>query len=423
MMLGSLAGALILAAVGWVLGSRLKKQLQDFENAMSELFSVFSQEATGNREARSGGDILGEDVRGKARRTAKRIRDLETRQKEMEAILMNMEEGVIAVDAAKRVLMMNHSGEKIFEVSHASAAGRSFIEVVKDQRLEVLMDRAIQQEGAVPQEVEFSHRLGKVLSARAVGLERTDLGVSGILVARDVTDIKKLESMRRDFVANVSHELRTPLTSIAGFIETLASGTVRDAAQSQRFLSMMREDADRLNRLLLDLLELSKLESRDVPLKFESVDLAEIRAMVEKTFSSFQLQISEKRLVVHNDIAASHDVRMRVDRDRLKQVIINLIDNAIKFNRDSGEIRVSALAEDNQMTVTVEDTGMGIPPEAKERVFERFFRVDKARTRALGGTGLGLSIVKHIVETHGGSVACESQLGRSSTFSVTLPLA
>jgi len=240
-------------------------------------------------------------------------------------------------------------------------------------------------------------------------------------VLHDITEMRRLENLRKDFVANVSHELKTPLTSIKGFVETLLGGALRDGEHGTAFLKMMEEDAKRLERLIDDLLKLSEIESKEVPLKISPLDL---KAEVESVLSTFQHQIEKKRIVVENQISEDPFPKVKADRDKLRQVLINLIDNGIKFNRDGGRIVLGAeVTEEKEIRISVEDSGIGIPKKDIPRIFERFFRVDKARSRELGGTGLGLAIAKHIIEAHGGTVSCASELGKGSTFSFTLPTA
>jgi two-component system phosphate regulon sensor histidine kinase PhoR len=241
--------------------------------------------------------------------------------------------------------------------------------------------------------------------------------LSGCLaVIHDITELRKLEKVRTDFVANVSHELRTPLTSIKGFVETLLEGALEDKENSRQFLKIIQGHSERLNNLINDLLDLSQVESNKIELKLARVRLKEL---TDKVIAGVKSQLKKKGLDVQNRISPGTEAS--VDRDRLEQVITNLIDNAIKFNKENGSIKISCEELPGQIKVTVEDSGQGIPEKDLPRIFERFYRVDKARSRELGGTGLGLSIVKHIVELHGGSVGVESTEGLGSKFFFILP--
>ncbi|MFH1355111.1 MAG: ATP-binding protein, partial [Candidatus Omnitrophota bacterium] len=232
----------------------------------------------------------------------------------------------------------------------------------------------------------------------------------------DITEIRQLERVRRDFVANVSHELKTPLTSIKGFIETLLEGALDDKKNSRHFLEIIQNHTNRLDSLINDLLSLSHLESRQIELKREEVNLKELS---DEVISGFKSQLKKKSITVTNELPK--DLSLKIDRDRIEQVFTNLMDNAIKFNKDKGLIKIYSQESSGKIKIVVEDSGIGIPAKDTSRLFERFYRVDKNRSRELGGTGLGLSIVKHIVELHGGAVGLESTEGLGSKFHFTLP--
>jgi two-component system phosphate regulon sensor histidine kinase PhoR len=241
--------------------------------------------------------------------------------------------------------------------------------------------------------------------------------VNGCLtVIRDITELKKLETMRQDFVANVSHELKTPLTSIMGFVETLQEGALDDKEHSRQFLAIIQEHARRLNSLVNDLLDLSLIETKAVDLDRKDLNL---KTLVDGIVAGFKNQIQKKSLRIDNELPAG--LSIRADKDRIEQVLTNLIDNAVKFNKEKGDIRIFSSEETDGLKITVDDTGIGIPRKDLPRIFERFYRVDKARSRELGGTGLGLSIVKHIVELHGGRAGVESSEGLGSQFWFILP--
>jgi two-component system phosphate regulon sensor histidine kinase PhoR len=377
------------------------------------LFLVISKKSNSRRVR----DLM-ENMNLMAASLKTRISELEGERSKVSAILKSMAEGVIAVDTTKKILLINPAAETIFNVQEGRFLNRSLLEIVRDETLDRMMDQAIKKQEVVSQEIEVHHPTHKILKVNAAGVPQNEGAVSGVLVLYDITEIRRLERLRQEFVANVSHELRTPLTSIKGFIETLLGGALRDSTRSEGFLKMMEEDTERLNRLIDDLLELSKLESKEIALKLAPFDLA---SEIKKLIAVFEPRIREKKIVVVDQLSSNHVPEALADSDQLKQVLINLIDNAIKFNRENGKIIFSAKASSNgKITVSIEDTGAGIPKEAVSRIFERFFRVDKARSRELGGTGLGLSIVKHIIEAHGGEVWCESEIGKGSKFSFTL---
>ncbi len=346
-----------------------------------------------------------------------RVAEAESERAKLSAVLAHMEEGVIAVDRTKGVVMMNPSAERMFGLP-ASASGKSLIEVVRDKKIDEMMDHVMLDEVILSEEIEFSGNERKALKVNAIGLPQGE-GVCGILVFYDISTVRKLENIRREFVANVSHELKTPLTSLQGFIETLLDGVFRNAERSESFLKMMQEDASRLARLIDELLELSKIESHQIELNLELLSIPE---ELEKALAAFEKPLREKNIGLENHVSRSGIPFLLADRDRLRQIFLNLLDNAVKFNKEGGKIIIHTVQSDGHVKISIEDTGIGIPESSIPRVFERFYRVDKARSKEMGGTGLGLSIVKHLVELQGGRVYCESQIGKGSTFSFTLPI-
>lgn len=348
-------------------------------------------------------------------------------------ILNSMVEGVVAVSKEKEVLMANLSASSIFRISPENAAGRSLIEFVKNEEIERLVDEVLENHNLSSREIELNRPAKMVLKVNALGHVDGQSDIGAILVFHDMTEIRRLENLRKDFVANVSHELKTPLTSIKGFIETLLSGALRDPVRAEPFLRMMEEDAERLTRLIDRLLELSKIESGEIVLKKEELDPWR---EVEKILALFQPRLAAEKIEVIQKIPSDGNIRVLADRDALKQIFTNLIDNAVKFNRKGGQITIDVAVPHPSplpagegrvrgtfVEISIEDNGIGIPEKDLPRVFERFYRVDKTRSREAGGTGLGLAIVKHLVEAHGGRVSCNSEPGKGSRFSFTLPKA
>jgi two-component system phosphate regulon sensor histidine kinase PhoR len=239
-----------------------------------------------------------------------------------------------------------------------------------------------------------------------------------VAILRNVTDKKMLEEMRSDFVANVSHELRTPLTSIRGFAETLLDGAYEDPATARKFLMIINKEAERLSRLIDEILNLSRIEDEKFVLNYEEFSISDI---IQRTAAIVQTRAAEKNLTINIDVPDDLPA-VQGDPDMIRQVLLNLVDNAINYTQPGGTVLVRASVEQGELRVDVQDNGIGITPENLSRLFERFYRVDKARSREMGGTGLGLAIVKHIVEVHKGKVQVESKVGRGSTFSFRLPL-
>lgn len=347
-----------------------------------------------------------------------KIQQIETERVRFKAILQNIAEGVIAVNADLQVQIMNPAAEWMFQISDKDARNRPLLEVIKNTKVDDLARQAIREKGVIQKEIEIIQEQIHFIKLSVVGLNESHEGIAAIVVFYDFTEIKRLETIRKDFVANASHELRTPLTSIKGFVETLKYGGLNKPDEAMNFLSIIEEDVDRLTRLTDDLLELSRAESNQETVK-EWID---IRGIVEATVAALEPKIHKKNLSVERLYSNTDRYKVLVNADQMKQVVINLIDNAIKFNRLGGALTISISHEQEHISVSIRDSGDGIAAEDIPRLFERFYRVDPARSRMLGGTGLGLAIVKHIVEAHGGRVVCESTLGKGTTFTFTLPI-
>lgn len=394
--------------------SKLMGTLSDFANRRSSEYGEPAAEFRHDSWSR-----LVSSVEGMADTLKRRILALENEKSTTAAILENMSEGVIALDAHRRILAVNPAAMRtlgLFRVE--TVTGRPFIEVVRDPKMDAWIAEAIRTKSSMISEFELFHAVETVIRASISGFGKAVHGVSAVLVFHDVTELRRLENVRRDFVANVSHELKTPLTSIRGFIETLAGGAYKKPDEAKPFLDMMGEDVERLSRLIEDLLDLARIESQKVPLNRKALHLEE---QIEKALVGFKARLAEKRIRVHEDFPSEALPPVLADSERLHQIVSNLLDNAIKFSHAGGEITIRAFRQGTDVLCSVEDTGIGIPEEAVPRVFERFFRVDKARSTGASGTGLGLSIVKHLVESHGGRVECRSTPGEGSIFSFTLP--
>jgi len=338
-------------------------------------------------------------------------------QGQVQTMLDRMAEGVLFMTSSGQILLANAASRRLLGLPDRAADGARLWEFVQHPVLEQLVESALNSQQPHMRELTVSVPDERILQVQVMSSEGSAAESTVSIVLHDVTELRRLERIRQDFVANVSHELRTPLTSIKGFIETLLHGAIDDPGHSRRFLALVEEDVNRLARLTDDLLELAKVESFGKPKTIQSVDVRQITCDVVE---SLKPQIHGKRIAV--DIAAAAPVPAALgDPDQIQQVLWNLLDNAIKYNTEGGRVNIALRAVDGWLTVRVADTGIGIPPDDLVRIFERFYRVDKARSRALGGTGLGLSIVKHIIEAHGGQVDVSSRPGSGSTFQFTLP--
>jgi len=338
-------------------------------------------------------------------------------QSRQKAVFNSMVEGLLLLDENSRVQLANRAFKKLFGMGN-EVVGKTVLEVLRSNELPKMIDALGAHQRWLEREIKFpgaSERWLHVSAATVLDVEEKREGT--ILVFHDQTRLKQLERTREEFVANVSHELRTPLSHIKGYVETLLSGAKDDPQVSVRFLQTIERNAERLKLLIEDLLTISELESGRVQLNLQSFSL---RSVVEKVAEDFKARAAAKSVSLAVDLP---DLRVQADAGRVDQVLANLVDNAIKYGRAGGHVRIGARESNAQVEVCVQDDGPGLPAEALERVFERFYRVDKARSREQGGTGLGLSIVKHIVQTHGGKVWATSDPGRGATFFFTLPAA
>lgn len=336
---------------------------------------------------------------------------------QQQAVFNSMVEGVLVLDESSKVQLVNRSLEKLFSLA-ADVRGQTIIEAFRLPELADLVKRLRQECSMQSYTLELPGMEERWVEVNAAAvLDRDGIQRGAILVFHDLTRIKQLERTRQEFVANVSHELRTPLSLIKGFVETLLEGAKNDPEKATRFLQTIEKHTDRLTFLIEDLLTISRLESGQIIMNLHPVDLREETQRVAEDLKS---RADEKQVALDNQVPEG--LRAHADADRLQQVLFNLIENAIKYGRPSGRVLIGGAAmADGKVELWVRDDGSGIPAEARERVFERFYRVDRARSRETGGTGLGLSIVKHIVQAHGGEVWLKSELGEGTTFHFTLP--
>lgn len=353
------------------------------------------------------------------RQTGEKVRALELEIRQAQAILESMAEGVCALDGAGRIVWLNRSAEALFGVRADEAKGKRLTDIFRQPDLEEAIAETLSSRQPSSREAQAFGPSEQAIRFQAAPCEGFQDQAAVVVVAQDVTEIRKLERLRRDFVANVSHELKTPLTSIKGLVETLLNGALEDASNNRRFVTLIDEDATRLSRLIDDLLELSQVESKGVSLRTQPVDL---RNLLEGLATRFRNQAEAQQVRLEMEIPQQLPAVLG-DPDKLRQVFVNLMDNAIKFNRPQGKVSVCArISIPSEIAVAVSDTGAGIPEVDLPRIFERFYRVDKARSRELGGTGLGLAIVKHLVELHHGRITVASRLGEGTTITVFLPL-
>ncbi|MEL7565970.1 MAG: phosphate regulon sensor histidine kinase PhoR [Dehalobacterium sp.] len=362
---------------------------------------------------------LGSAINEMTKTLQQHIEEISQEKSRLENILYTMASGVIMLDQYGLVRIVNPAAEEIFGISTLTAEGKHNLEVIRHFGLNQEIEKCITQEKIIDYEFSIRFPEERVLQCYVAPVYR-DKRIAGItLVFHDITNLRKVEQMRADFVANASHELRTPLTVIKGYVETLLNGALDDREVSEKFVSIIDQEAERLKRLVDELLTLSQLESNPQEATQQPVDIIEIIKLVR---DEMRPRFMEREMTVKMDLP--EDILLvKANHDKVKQVLVNLLDNGVKYTPQGGSISISLLDLDSKIKIMVKDTGIGIPQKYLPRIFERFYRVDKARSRQMGGFGLGLSIVKHIVENMGGTIGVESVVGKGSTFWFTLPKA
>jgi two-component system phosphate regulon sensor histidine kinase PhoR len=339
-------------------------------------------------------------------------------KRKLEAILENLVDGILVIDRNLNIILVNRAAQDILGLSPSNIQGRPVLEVILNHHLMDLIREVHYSKQAFESELFLYYPDNKQIQVFLAPLKDDDGNLAGsIVVLNDLTKLRQLERVRQDFVANVSHELRTPITSVKAMAETLLNGAWQDQAMLQRYLQAIDQESDRLSNLINDLLDLAKLDSH-VEASKEPFDLIQLITEVQERFVNTNTGTGRFNL----SLPGSELPKVEANRDRIKQVLINLLDNAFKYTPAGGEIRLSVWLESDRIKVAVADNGIGIPKEDLGRIFERFYRVDKARSREKGGTGLGLSIVKHIVESYGGKIEVESSLQEGSVFTFSLPI-
>jgi two-component system phosphate regulon sensor histidine kinase PhoR len=425
--LAALITALLAALVSYVVSRKINAPIAEMK-AGAQRFAAgdfgYKVRLSGFQEM----EQLAETLNDMARRLGSTI-DMITEQKNrLDAVLSSMIEGVIAIDAQERVITLNRSAAALFGIDPKIAAGKLIGEALRNIEVQDFLHATLSS--AIPVECELTLTAGSakedadhVLQLHGTALRDAHrASIGALMVVNDITRIKKLENIRKDFVANVSHELRTPLTSIKGFVETLASGAIDNKEEAVRFIGIIAGQVDRLNTIVEDLLSLSRIE-REAERSGVELAFGSVQPVVAAAVDACRHEASKKNITISFSCDAT--VVANMEKTLLEQAIVNLIDNAVKYSEGNTSITVTGAnnAAAGEVTISVADQGIGIPAEHLERIFERFYRVDKARSRKLGGTGLGLSIVKHIVSAHNGGVTVESIVGKGSTFTIHLPSA
>jgi two-component system phosphate regulon sensor histidine kinase PhoR len=421
MLTGGAIALLVAFGIGLFVAGRVTRpvvEMQDVARQMSE--GNFDVRAS----VRSPDEIgtLGRSLNVMAGRLREKIGDLEEEQAKATAVLDAMVEGVIATDGHDHIILINERARALFGLGRARAERRPLLEVIRNVDLHDVLgeSRIIPVGTVVSREIKLAEPLERVLQVHAVPLRFTGEARGVVMVLHDITELRRLEQVRTEFVANVSHELRTPLTAIHGYLETLLDGALEEPENARKFLEIVFRHTERLGRLTDDLTDLSNIELGRISLRLEPTAVSDVAdsvlAIIAPRAVAGQVSVEAKLPAGLPEVV--------VDRDRLAQILINLVDNAVKYTPKGGQVWVEGrVGEGGMVEVAVRDTGVGIPKADLPRLTERFYRVDKARSRDLGGTGLGLAIVKHLVLAHGGELDIDSELWKGTTVRFTLPTA
>jgi two-component system phosphate regulon sensor histidine kinase PhoR len=401
---------------------------QRISRPLEELMHAAEHIGVGNKRPRVLLDVssevasLGHTFNDMSERLATRIARLEEDRQQLRTILSGMVEGVVALDAEQRILFANDRATDLLELATQAPVGRRLWEVVRQRRLLDMVQRALERPEPLQEEINWTGATPRSLTLHAARLPG-EPSRGAVLVLHDTSELRRLERLRQEFVANVSHELKTPLSVIKACVETLQLGAVEDDENRGAFLERIAEQSDRLHALILDLLSLARIESGTELFEFASVPVAPV---VEGCLERHRTRAEGRRQRLHignNGDSADENSTVWADEEAFGQILDNLVDNAVKYTPEGGAIRVSWRLDGEQVCLEVADNGIGIPEHDLPRIFERFYRVDKARSREMGGTGLGLSIVKHLVQALRGSIGATSRIGEGSIFTVRLPRA
>lgn len=411
-MIGIIVGLVISIIVAFIFSKIFSASIYQFTTAVEDV-------ANGNYNKKlyidSNDELskLANSFNTMARELKYTVAQLKDKNLKLEAILNSMTTGIIAVDNDYNIMMVNHLSYEFLNLEN----NKSLYEVIRNSHIFELIDSSFKKYKCVTTELDYNKRILRI-SANPILAESDKLETKGIvLIIEDVTQIRKLENMRRDFVSNVTHELKTPLTSIRGFVDTLKDGAIEDTENALRFLDIISNETDRLYKLIQEILTLSEIESRNCDLNMTKVSVYNLTKTLNEILQPLAAQKSIKLKIG----AEKGLTDLYCNRERIIQLLINLIGNSIKYTEE-GKIEVNLFNKSNILNIIIKDTGIGIPKDSIPRLFERFYRVDKGRSRKIGGTGLGLAIVKHIVILYKGEIEVKSKLGKGSLFKVTLPI-
>lgn len=416
---GSLCVCLLAGFVSFLIAYRISKPLAEIRQGAL----CFARGDLQHRLHVSGPqeiNTLAEAMNCMAEQLDERINTVMKQRSELESMLSSMVEAVVIVDPDGRIIRSNQAAGTLFGFRVETAEQRHLQEIIRNMDVQRFMRATLASPGPLEDVIVLGVGNEQFLRAHGTLLRTTAGEITGaLLIFHNITRLKQLENMRRDFVANVSHELKTPITSISGFVETLQDGAINDSEHAKRFLDIIGRNAKRLSAIIEDLLSLSRIEQEeekgDIQLNWQP-----LKPILETAVMVCDKKARDKHITIA--LLGDDELRANVNADLLEQAVINLLDNAVKYSEASSEVSVLARQSDTEVIIAVKDSGCGISREHLPRLFERFYRVDKARSRKLGGTGLGLAITKHIVHAHHGTISIDSTPGTGSTFSITLPV-
>ncbi len=416
---GAMLVALLASGVSWFVSRRITQPLEKMRIGARRFADGDLLHRLALSDIREFSD-LAETMNHMAEQLQQRMDEINSQRSKTEAVLSSMREGVIATDLDQRVISINQTAARMFGISMDTVFGRSVLEIIRNHEFQEFMNRSLDAGESVEADIIYHHDGERILNVQCTPLlDSLQARMGGLVVISDVTQLRRLENMRRDFAASVSHEIKTPLTAIKGFVETLVTGKPDDREETRRFLSIIEKHVNRLTAIIDDLMQLSRIE-RDLEVQQIGMEICRIDDVLTTAVNLCTDSIHEK----HIDIQLSCEAGLsgRFDATLLEQAAVNLLDNAIKYSPEKSAIIIEALNRDGEIQIRFRDQGMGIAKKHLPRLFERFYRVDKARSRKLGGTGLGLAIVKHIAQAHGGNITVESELEQGSTFTLHLPV-
>jgi two-component system phosphate regulon sensor histidine kinase PhoR len=416
--LGGCIIALLAAGISWVVSRRISQPIENMKKS-AEHFAAgdLSHRLTPPDTEEMGG--LADAMNQMAAQLNERIETIISQRNQLETVLTSMLEGVIAIDTEERIVSINRAAAQLFDMEPANCQNKSIQEVIRSPALQQFIRKALSNKNPSEEDITVFQNEERVIDVKSSALLDANRHQIGTLVVfHDVTQLRRLEDMRRDFVANVSHEIKTPLTAIKGFVETLQQGNVEKAKEKERFLGIIQKHVDRLNAIIEDLLALSRIEQENER-KEINFQQAKIEDIFQAAIQLCRAKAEEKKIRI--DFDCEKDASAIFDSTLIEQAVVNLLDNALKYSEPQSTVLLKSELQNSEMIISVEDHGIGIAQKHLPRLFERFYRVDKSRSRKEGGTGLGLAIVKHIAHAHGGHVAVESKIGEGSRFSIHLP--